>query len=136
VLFPGFHVNTPPGIFDVAVTLAVCPKQMAVFETVIAGLGFTRIVPDEGALGHCKLLVKTTVYVVVCCGASCMVAVVNPPGFQVKVPLGREEVAVIEPVCPIQMVSLFTLTVGVGFTVTVPEAVGLTQPAEEVYMTV
>jgi len=109
---------------------------MAVFETVIAGLGFTRIVPVAGALGHCKLLVKTTVYVVVCCGESCMVAVVNPPGFQAKVPLGKEEVAEIEPVCPIQMVSLFTLTVGVGFTVTVPEAVGLTQPAEEVYMTV
>ena len=61
-----------------------------------------------------------------------MVAVENPPGFHAKVPLGRDDVAVIEPVCPIQMVSLVTVTMGVGFTVTVPVAVGLTQPAPEV----
>jgi hypothetical protein len=33
------------------------------------------------------------------------------------------------------MVSLFTVTMGVGFTVTVPVAVGLMQPAPDVYTT-
>ncbi len=50
--FPGFQVKTPPGIFEVAVTVAVCPKQIAVFETLMAGLGLTVMVPDTGALGH------------------------------------------------------------------------------------
>jgi hypothetical protein len=57
------------------------------------------------------------------------------PGFQAKVPFGREDVAVIVPVWPTQMVSKFTVTKGVGFTVTVPDAVGLTQPELEVYTT-
>jgi hypothetical protein len=45
----------------VAVTVAVCPAQIAVLLTVIAGFGFTVMVPDAGALGQFKLLVKITV---------------------------------------------------------------------------
>ena len=43
--------------------------------------------------------------------------------------------AVIIPVWPTQMVSKLTVTKGVGFTVTVPDAVGLTQPELDVYTT-
>ena len=85
-------------MFDVAVTVAVWPKQIAVFETVIAGFGFTVMVPDTWALGHCKLLVKITVYVVVWIGLSWIVPVVNPPGFHAKVPFGNEDTAVRDPV--------------------------------------
>jgi|Laugrefabdmm15sn_1035127.scaffolds.fasta_scaffold268093_1 hypothetical protein len=58
-----------------------------------------------------------------------MVAVLNPPGFHAKVPVGNVELAAIEPCCPMQMVSFVTVTIGVGFTVTVPDAEGLTHPA-------
>jgi len=59
--FPGVQVKIPPGIEVVAVNVAVCPKQIATLDTVIAGFGFTVIVPDTGTLGQFKLLVKTTV---------------------------------------------------------------------------
>ncbi len=65
-----------------------------------------------------------------------MVPLVKPPGFQAYVPFGIEGVAVKEPVCPTQMVSLLTVMIGVGFTVTVPDAVGLIHPDNEVYTTV
>jgi hypothetical protein len=45
-----------------------------------------------------------------------------PPGLHVKTPSGRLETAVKLAVCPLQIVALFTVSTGLGFTVTIPIA--------------
>jgi hypothetical protein len=49
-----------------------------------------------------------------------MLGVVWPPGLHKKVPPGNDGVAVKVELDPLQMVSFNTITVGTGFTVTVP----------------
>ena len=42
---PGFHENTPPGIFELAVKVALCPAQMLALVAVMVGTGNTVTVP-------------------------------------------------------------------------------------------
>ena len=65
-------------------------------------------------------------------GETVMLCVVSPPGDHTKVPPGVEGVAVSVAVCPAHIAVELTVTVGAGFTVTVPFAVpGEGQPAME-----
>ena len=51
------------------------------------------------------------------------------PLLQVYVPPGTVGVAVRVAVCPLHIVRLFTVTLGVGLTITVPFTLAATQPA-------
>jgi hypothetical protein len=53
---------------------------------------------------------------------------VSPPGLHKYVPPIAEGVAVKVAADPLQIVTLFTETVGALFTVTIPKEVGLTHP--------
>ena len=64
-------------------------------------------------------------------GLTVMLCVVAPPGDHKYVPPGDEGVALSVALCPAQMVSELTVTVGAGLIVTVPLPVPLVgQPAK------
>jgi hypothetical protein len=124
VLPPCDHVNVPPATFAVAVKVPVAPSQIIMFGTVIIGNGVTVTVLVAIALVH-PFNVYSTSYVVVTCGLTLILCVVSFVVIQLKDPLGMFGVAVICVVSPKQMFGLFTLTVGVGFTVTVMSSVAV-----------
>jgi hypothetical protein len=62
-------------------------------------------------------------------GLTVKVLPVIPPGFHVKDPPCVLVVAIKVTDCPEQIVALVAVIVGVGLTVTVPEATGAAQPA-------
>jgi hypothetical protein len=92
--------------------------------TVIIGNGVTVTVLVAIALVH-PFNVYSTSYVVVTCGLTLMLCVVSLAVIQLYTPFGRFGVAVKSVVSPKHMFGLFTLTVGVGFTVTVISSVAV-----------
>lgn len=125
---PGDHEYVPPPKEGVAVSVADEPAQIVDVAGLMltVGVGFTVTVlvpvPEQPAS------VYVTVYVVVVPGDTVIAAVVAPPGDHEYVPPPAEGVAfkVAEP--PEQIAAgVFTVTVGVGFTVMRPVAVP-TQP--------
>jgi hypothetical protein len=114
----------PPPTFAVAVNVPVAPSQIIMFGTVIIGNGVTVTVLVAIALVH-PFNVYSTSYVVVTCGFTLMLCVVSFAVIQLYTPFGRFGVAVKRVVSPKHMFGLFTLTVGVGFTVTVISAVAV-----------
>jgi hypothetical protein len=114
----------PPAIFAVAVNVPVAPSQIIIFGTVIIGNGVIVTVLVAIALVH-PFNVYSTSYVVLTCGFTLMLCVVSFAEIQLYDPFGRLGVAVKRVVSPKHMFGLFTLTVGVGFTVTVISSVAV-----------
>ncbi len=50
--FPGFHVNVPPGMDDVAVKFAVCPAQIVAPVAVTTACGLIVTVTGVKGDGH------------------------------------------------------------------------------------
>ena len=85
--------------------------------TLTVGAVFTVTTPVAGILGH-DPEVYVTLYEVVAFGLTEIDWVVAPPGDHKYVPPATEGEAVNVAVCPLQIVALFTLTLGLEITVT------------------
>ena len=126
VVAPVFQRYVPPPADGVAVNVALVPSQTVAEFIVTVGIGFTVRVPEPAKLGH-PFKVYTHVYVVVEPGVTVIEAVVAPV-FHKYVPPPVEGVAVKVALVPSQTVSELIVTVGIGFTVTVPDPAKLGHP--------
>lgn len=121
--------NVPPAADGLAVKVADPPGQIVALSTVTLGIGFTVTIPDAIALVH-PFKVYVTVYVVVEAGETEILEPVAPVLHE-YVPPPADGVAVRMAVSPGQITSLSELTVGIGFTVTVPLPEEPEQPFKE-----
>lgn len=121
-----------PAAPGVAVTVAVAPAQTVGLFTVTVGIGLTVTIPEALALTHnVVVFVRITLYVpaIVVEKLATFPGAVAPAGtvHAYEYIPATPGVAVTVAEAPAQTVGLFTVAVGNGLIVTVPEALALTQ---------
>lgn len=123
----------PFGKFALAFKVATSPKQIVVFEVEATGIGFTKTVALAVSAHPCRLYI--TVYVDVLFGVTVMELLMDGSGDHVKFPPVKSTVLEIVVLEPKQIVSLTTLTIGLGLTMISAVTLGATHPLELVNTT-